>query len=331
MQRRRGWWWRRALCLLPLLLAGCLPADNEADAGGAAAQAGVSAEPAQVRVTATQDLGTRTLFDAVVSVETGDTAMDALQAIATVETAYGGAFVRSIDGIGSTEATQKGDWLYYVNGFMARTGAADYVLYDGDFVHWDFRGPGVSPGTSATLGCFPQAFVYGYGGESAPAVVAYETPFEQEAATIAALLESAGAANVVLAELSRLTQEQRESSHVVVIAGPDAEPVRELYRIRTRLGLFTSLEGAVLRTYTGSGDEAGVYHSGAGVLQAMQSPWNPSGIGACETVVLLVSGTDEEGVRAAAGALVGAGGAMMTWCGAIVEDAASMPSPVPAP
>ncbi|GAI85551.1 unnamed protein product, partial [marine sediment metagenome] len=33
------------------------------------------------------------------------------------------------------------------------------------------------------------------------------------------------------------------------------------------------------------------------LIQATQNPWNPKGIGACENVVWLVSGTDEAGVK----------------------------------
>ena len=64
-----------------------------------------------------------------------------------------------------------------------------------------------------------------------------------------------------------------------------------------------------------------------GLLQPLQNPWNDSGVGACEAVVLLVSGIDSDGVRAAANTLIENGDAMTTWCGAVVHDGVVMPVP----
>ena len=41
-----------------------------------------------------------------------------------------------------------------------------------------------------------------------------------------------------------------------------------------------------------------------GVIQATQSPWNPTGIGASQNVVWMVSGLDETGVKNAVDTLV---------------------------
>ncbi len=319
--------------LLPLLFAGCLP---EGDGQGAASEttpAGMSAGPAQARVIATVDFGASTLFDVTVPLDEGDSAMDALRAVAEVETAYGGGFVRSIDGTGSTSGSgtsQKGDWFYYVNGFMARTGAADYRLHDGDTVHWDFHDPGTYRAVSATAGSFPLAYVYGYAGERRSTVVAYEEPFVEEATLIASFLESAGAPEVTCVELSLLTSSQKESLNLIVIGGSSTGPVLEVYDNRARLGLFTSLQDSELRTYSAAGVEDEVYQRGTGVLQAMQSPWNPSGVGVCQNMVLLVSGTDDDGVRAAATALVEYSDQMMTWCGVVIQERGTELIPVPA-
>jgi hypothetical protein len=80
--------------------------------------------------------------------------------------------------------------------------------------------------------------------------------------------------------------------------------------------------------YASSGEEAAVFTDGTGILEAMQNPWNPSGTGACENVVLLVSGTDADGVRAAAGALVESSAAMTAWCGVVVREAVPMAVPL---
>lgn len=320
---RLGAW----LCLLMvLLLVGCLPADGPDAAGPEGTSGSLSEAHASVRVVATLDFGVSTEFDVTVPIGVDDTAMDALRAVAEVTTAYGGGFVRGVDG---TDSSRDGDWFYYVNGFLARTGAADYRLHDGDTVHWDFHDPSAYRGVSATLGSFPLAHVNGYGGERRGTVVAYEAPFAEEALAIASLLTSSGAPDVASLELSLLSEEHRQSQHVIIIAGASSEPVREIYENRARLGLFASLDDSGLRIYLPAGDKGELYQQGAGVLQALQSPWNPSGVGVCQNVVLLVSGTDTDGVRAAATVLLEHTDSMMTWCGAVVRDGGAELMPVP--
>ena len=328
--------WRRCFCfglcaVVLMLVSACAPADDGGAALNGTTQGGTQVTPAQAHIVVTLDFGTRTLLDAVAAIDADTTALDALKAVAEVGTAYGGGFVQSINGTGSSSVSgtsSKADWFYYVNGFTARTGAAGYRVHDGDTVNWDYHPWGTRQGISATIGCFPQAFVNGYGGERRSTVVACEEPFAGEAAAIVSLLKARGAPDVVSLPLVEVTQQQRESLNLVIVAGSAAPEVLEIYENRTKLGLFTSLHDSVLRTYSASGSEAGAYTTGTGVLEAMQSPWNPSGTGACENVVLLVSGCDEDGVRRAAQAVVESHAEFLTWCAALVtSDGAAGPVP----
>jgi hypothetical protein len=273
------------------------------------------------RLVVTTSFGAGTLLDVVAGIDAGTSAMDALEAVAQTETSYGGGFVESINGVGGVGKT---DWFYYVNGLTARTGAKDYVLRNGDIEHWDYHPWSSYRGLSAIMGCFPWAFVNGYGGETRPSVVAYGSQYAQEAADIAAVLRGAGARDVSLVALAQLTPEQMSSSHLVLLADSDAAAVREVFDRRSKLGLFVSLDGSVLRGFAASGEEKAVYERAAGVLAATQNPWNPRGTGACENVLVLISGCDEAGVRAAARALASDHGALLTWCGAIVEADGTM-------
>jgi len=92
----------------------------------------------EVRVIVTQDNSTR-MRDELVTLNSGSTAMDALQQVATVETRYGGGFVGAIDGVRTQYPGTNKDWFYYVNGVSPNVGAAAYILHDGDVVHWDFH------------------------------------------------------------------------------------------------------------------------------------------------------------------------------------------------
>jgi len=92
----------------------------------------------EVRVIVTQGNSTL-MLDKLVTLDDGSTAMDALQQVATVETRYGGGFVRAIDGVRTQYPETNKDWFYYVNEVSPNVGAAAYILHDGDVVHWDFH------------------------------------------------------------------------------------------------------------------------------------------------------------------------------------------------
>ncbi len=274
-----------------------------------------------VRVLATTDFGSETLLDETLPLEPGMSALDALQLVADVGTLYGGGFVDSINGVGPDRIagqSANAGWFYFVNGIMANGAAGGYVLRPGDVEHWDHHDWTFRQLVSAGIGCFPSAFVHGYGGTIYPTVVAYGDSYAAEADDLAAVLEGAGALGVQRLPIAQLLPEHRESSNLVIVAGSTAGPVVELNQHWDRLGLFAQFVDSGLQTYAGSGAEAGKYFDGVGLLQAMQSPWNPSGVGVCENVVLLVSGNDADGVRAAAGALAEGHEAMTHWCAAVV-------------
>lgn len=79
------------------------------------------------------------LTEETVRLAEGATAMDAVQAVATVETSYGGGFVHSIDGRESRYPDQRVDWFYHVNTTLMSVGSASYELQDGDLILWDHR------------------------------------------------------------------------------------------------------------------------------------------------------------------------------------------------
>lgn len=309
-------------------LSGCTVESVDA-VGGSEPAASAEAGAAQARVMVTTDFGSHVLLDELVSLDGDTTSMDALKSVAEVGTAYGGGFVQSINGLGEAREGRT-DWFYAVNGILANRGAADHVLRDGDVEHWDYRMWGFRRNVSATLGCYPAFLLNGYGGTVRPTAVVYEAGYESDASRIVAELESLGVAGVGSVDMLSLSDEWKQERNLIIIAGPEADLVREVYSRWDRLGLFTLLDEGGAHVYTRGGDEAATYAEGTGVIDAVQNPWNPSGTGACESVALLLSGTDEDGVCAAVEALLDSDGAMMTWCGAVVRDGTAVPSPAAA-
>ena len=125
-----------------------------------------SSSAGHATVWVTRDRGAHVLHTA--RVPAGLTAMQGLARVAEVSTSYGGRYVRSIDGLAEHG---RDSWFYYVNGYLADRGAAEYRLHDGDVEWWDYRSwtdPGQDP---VVAGAFPEPFLHGYGGERRPAVV----------------------------------------------------------------------------------------------------------------------------------------------------------------
>jgi Domain of unknown function (DUF4430) len=120
----------------------------------------------------TRDRGQHVL--AVDKVKAGQTAMQALQQQAKVKTSYGGRFVQSIDGVSGDRSGQR-DWFYFVNGYEADRGAADYTLHPGDVEWWDYRSWKHAIHVPVVVGAFPEPFLHGYAGKTRAAAVVFDS------------------------------------------------------------------------------------------------------------------------------------------------------------
>jgi hypothetical protein len=316
--------------LILVQIPGCFSGRSDEAVVGAESSAPASSLAGQAHVIVTRGYGAEVVVDEVVSLAGHTTAMDALALVADVGTAYGGGFVQGINGIGDTRVART-DWFYAINGVLANRGAAGEVLRDGDVEHWDFREWRFRRNVSATMGCFPTFFVNGYGGRVCPTVVVYGTDYRSEALAIAGVLEDCGVVDVECVDVSSLGEEWQQERNLIIVAGAEDALVRDVYASWDKVGLFTRLETSGLSVFTASGEETTLSGETAGLLQPLQNPWNPSGIGACENVVLLVSGTDSDGVRSAVDALLEHGDTMATWCGAVVQDKVLLPVPLRTP
>ena len=125
-----------------------------------------SSSAGHATVWVTRDRGAQVLHTG--RVPAGLTAMQGLDRVAKVETRYGGRYVRSVDGLGEHGRTS---WFYYVNGYLADQGAAEYRLHDGDVEWWDYRTWSDPAQDPVVVGAFPEPFRHGYGGKRRPVVV----------------------------------------------------------------------------------------------------------------------------------------------------------------
>jgi hypothetical protein len=255
-----------------------------------------------IRVIATQNFGQELMFDEILEVTPDSSAMAALEKVAEVETAYGGGFVDAINGFrsgftGSGKA--KRDWFIYVNGIQSNVGALDYMMRPGDIEHWDFHDWSFRHFIPAMVGAFPEPFLHGYSGKKQPTLIVYSDNLKEAAQELKNGLAQLGVNDASLISDSKLTVSDKEASNLILLSTADNELISELNQNWKKLGFFARFENGNLIALDAKGETAATYNTATGLIQATQNPWNPNGIGACENVAWVVTGTDESGVRGA--------------------------------
>jgi Domain of unknown function (DUF4430) len=125
--------------------------------------------PGGVELRVTRDFGQQRLHAARLGrVRERDTVMGLLRAERRVETAYGGGFVESIDGLAGEAGSGRRDWFYFVNGLEAGEGAGERRLFPGDVVQWDYRRWDAAMSVPAIVGAYPEPMVSGSKGRRLP-------------------------------------------------------------------------------------------------------------------------------------------------------------------
>lgn len=115
------------------------PACGSDDDSDAVSPSGTTAAPAaeQAEVLITQECGRTIVLDKT-EVPAGETALQALDRVADIETDDGGKFVTAIEGV-EQDTDKQLAWLFYLNGEMAQKGAAEIKLEPGDVEWWDLH------------------------------------------------------------------------------------------------------------------------------------------------------------------------------------------------
>jgi hypothetical protein len=257
-------------------------------------------------VVVTWDFGKELLLEQEVELKSGTSAMEALQAVADVETKYGGGFVQAINSISSEYEGDKSqrDWFFYINGIQSNIGALDYKLHDSDIQHWDFHDWSFRQFIPAIVGDFPKPFSNGYGGVSYPNIIVYQEGWEEDAQRIADKLNCLGIKSNSIRGINELRDDEKESRNLILLGTPDFALIAELNQVWGKLGLFAHFKDGVLKVFDSKGEPVAEYGAGTGVIQATQNPWNAKGIGVCENTAWVVSGLDKAGVKEAVDILV---------------------------
>ena len=117
-----------------------------------------------------------------------------------------------------------------------------------------------------------------------------------------------------------LSDEAMGYNNLIVLAKMDNPLISEIINVHKKLGLYAYFEGGRIMALDAEGSKASEFGPGSGIIQATQNPWNPKGIGTGESVVWIVTGTNEAGISSAVEALVDYYPGLKYACAAIVSQ-----------
>lgn len=216
---------------------------------------GPGEESGSAEVLITRDFGRVVMYDEAHAVRESDDSMRLLtRSVERVETAYGGGFVESIDGYGSSsDGDSRTDWFFYLDGTESPIGALESTVRPGQSIWWDRRDWSATMHVPAVVGSWPKPF-----GSKAPEVgVECQMPDRSDCDGVIQDLRRTG---------SRVSRQAAESAPLRVLVGPWEEIRRD--------SLASSIENGP--------SSSGVYarfetRGGAWVLQPLDPAGEPVG------------------------------------------------------
>jgi len=281
----------------------------------------VEDETYMITIKVTQDFGKSTMFSNDITVENGDSAMDALDKVADATYNYGGGFVESINGVKSQYTGGKDenkDWFYYINGVLGNVGALQYKLYPGDVEHWDFHSWSSDRIVTAIIGDYPEPFLHGLNGDIKETIVVYSDFFYDNAYMLQQSLERLGI-SPVLKRFDEISSTEKSDSNLILVDTFDNELILEMNSNAQNLGWFVEYADGGLVTFTDAGEDDHRFDHG-GVIVASQNPWNPKGNWNSENVVWVISGVTKDDVYAAMELLIDSPGSIEDCVGIVISD-----------
>lgn len=250
-----------------------------------------------VTLTITRDFGQKRLAEKTVSgVPESETIMRLLQRHADVETRYSGGFVRCIDAL-CADAGAKTDWLYFVNGSEAPKGAAATRLRGGERIWWDRRDWSGTQRIPAVVGSFPEPFVHGPGTPKRMPVRV--ECVDLDAAPCEAVVDALVAFDVPAAKGTLRRSITSETLRVLVgpwdaLRGDNALALLESGPQASGVFAEPRADGRSIALLDAGGRTVRPLGPGGGLIAATAAGEDPP--------IWAVTGTDDAGVRAAAGA-----------------------------
>ncbi|CAN5482282.1 hypothetical protein BH10ACT11_BH10ACT11_16850 [soil metagenome] len=273
----------------------------------------------------TRDYGVEPVADGTVENPTeSETVLRLLDHQTDITTRYGGGFVQSIEGIaGGVDSGRNSDWFFYVNGIESSIGSADVKVRGGDRIWWDYRDWTDAMGVTAVVGSFPE-----------PMLQASSDEASREPVTVRCSPAAAGgsACDDTVQQLSNAGVEATvaplksgDPDGFDVLVGPyselaDLPQMKLIEQGPSSSGVFAGFAdaGAELDGLAADTSKALKLGSGSGIVAALRD--------GDERPTWIVSGTDEDGVEAAAELLDG--GELHDHYAVLTDGATTTPVPI---
>lgn len=283
----------------------------------------------EVTLIVTRDFGKEHIFNENIKLDSKKSVMELLNQHLDVQTAYGGGFVNSINGLesGYTNAAEKEklDWFYFMNGIMTSVGATEYFPTNGDVIWWDYHAWGDIPFTPAVIGTFPQPFLNGYQGENPGTLILSGQGCQDLAEALADYLKSVGVKEVEVKPYEEKLASDRSKITIVVALWEelsDSSFWNGIQAHRDKTGWFAELEKNAFHGLNEKALRQVTYNQGVGAILA-------TGMGMGDSTPLwLITGIDMEGVADAVKALTSEEGKISGHFGALVHDKSIVSLPI---
>ncbi|SHH23137.1 DUF4430 domain-containing protein [Tepidibacter thalassicus] len=255
----------------------------------------------KVNLIVSKHFGNEEVYNQELDFKNDSSIMEIMEENLDIETAYGGGFVSSINGIKSgftgSKNKKKLDWFYYVNGNLAQIGADDYYLNPGDIIIWDYHNWDNEMYISSIIGAYPANFTKGYEGNVLKGEIRYSKEFKEDSEKLSEFLRERGLNNIEEKVLDEKDIENEEINTVVIGKWDEISKlsyINDVYNSKNN-GLFFKI-GDKVKALNYNKEISKEYEKGA-VIAAI-----PKGYGTGSNL-WIITGNDEQSIKDAVAVL----------------------------
>ncbi|SHK22688.1 DUF4430 domain-containing protein [Tepidibacter formicigenes] len=248
-----------------------------------------------INLIVSKDFGNEQIYDEELGFKKDTSVMEVMEENLEIETAYGGGFISSINGIKSgftgSKNKKKLDWFYYVNGNLAQVGADDYYLNPGDSVIWDYHDWSNEMYISSIIGAYPKNFTNGYEGNILKAEIRYSKEFKEDSEKLLEFLKEKGLEHSEQKKLDEKDIENEEVNTIVIGKWDEVSKISyisDIYNSKNN-GMFFKIENKVKALNYNK--EISKEYEKAAVIVAI-----PKGYGTGSNL-WIITGNDEQSIK----------------------------------
>lgn len=279
--------------------------------------------PYKLNLIVTKDFGHNKMFSNNVGLVKDEVGMEVLFRNLDIQTAYGGGFVNTINGLESKftffsgSDRRKEDWFYWVNGILAPIGVAEYKPIDGDTIWWDYHEWATTMFIPAVIGSYPQPFKSGFGGKNPGTVVMYTENFKKDAEILKKSLLDKGVKSIDVVPYNATSIEKPDKYHILIGTWKglvkDSKRLKDMNWKNKQEGVYVEFKDGKLNALDNTGKTIKSFNKGGAIYATS------AGMGST-VPVWLVTGNNEQGVKDALNILVNKPDSIKSYFGAVIAE-----------